>query len=213
MAIVLDILIAVVVLAAVFMNAREGLLQSLAGLAVLVLAVVGAVWAAKTFSPALSGYLAPLVRESLLDKIPLHAGENPGSLLSLFGFSGQALTNLTGLVAQQMQSTGVTAVEAVVTKVVDVMAYAVVFLVAFLVLILLLNLLLKPLELATKLPGLKTLNTLGGGVLGLIKGLVLVFFAVWLLQRLQILSPQLIEESMFLPYFINHSPVSLITGY
>ena len=82
-----------------------------------------------------------------------------------------------------------------------------------LVLLLVLSLLIKPLELATKLPGLRTLNALGGGLLGLIKGLLLVFFAVWVLRKLQLLiTPQLMEESMFLPFFVNNSPLSLLTG-
>ena len=57
------------------------------------------------------------------------------------------------------------------------------------------------------------LNALGGGLLGLVKGLLLVFFAVWVLRKLQLLiTPQLLEESMFLPFFVNNSPLSLLTG-
>ena len=113
----------------------------------------------------------------------------------------------------QVVETGRSVLETVVGSVVHSISYAGVFLVSFVVLLVVLTLLIKPLELATKLPGLRTLNALGGGLLGLIKGVLLVFCAVWILRKLQLLiTPQLMEESMFLPFFVNRSPLSLLTG-
>ena len=215
MPVIADIIIATVILLAVYLGGRSGLLQSLAGLIVVIASALGAAWSAKTFAEPVSAWLQPLLTEKFTDQIQSHgaASASAGDMLSIFGFNGHALTRLVESVTAQVAATGKSLLETVVGSVVHSVAYAAVFLVTFLVLLLVLMLLIKPLELATKLPGLRTLNALGGGLLGLIKGILLVFFAVWVLRKLQLLiTPQLLEESMFLPFFVNNSPLSLLTG-
>ena len=56
------------------------------------------------------------------------------------------------------------------------------------------------LNLAFKLPVLSTLNALSGAVLGLVKGMVLVYIAVWLLKD-GFISPEMMEGSKLLPFF------------
>ena len=52
-----------------------------------------------------------------------------------------------------------------------------------------------------------------GGALGLVKGTLLLFFAVWLLRRFQILvTPELIGQTYILRFFAEHSPMELITS-
>ena len=215
MPVIADIVIAAAILLAVYLGARSGLLQSLAGLIVVVASAFGASWTAKALADPVAEWLQPLLSAKLAEQIQSHgaASASAGDMLSIFGFSGQALSRLVESVTATVAETGRSLLEAVVGSVVNSVAYAVVFLVSFLLLLLLLMLLIKPLELATKLPGLRTLNALGGGLLGLVKGLLLVFFAVWVLRKLQlIITPQLLEESMFLPFFVNNSPLSLLTG-
>jgi len=100
-----------------------------------------------------------------------------------------------------------------VGSVVHSIAYAVLYLLSFLVLFLVLKLLLKPLDLASRLPGLRTLNGLGGAALGLVEATLLLYVAVWVLRKFQlVITPQLIEESMLLRIFTDYSPISLITS-
>ena len=92
-------------------------------------------------------------------------------------------------------------------------AYAVVYLLSFLLLLLVLRLLLAPLHLFTKLPVVHGVNAILGGALGLVKGALLLFFAVWLLRRFQILvTPELIGQTYILRFFAEHSPMELITS-
>ena len=57
------------------------------------------------------------------------------------------------------------------------------------------------------------INAVMGGALGLVKGALLLFFAVWLLRRLQIwITPELISQTYILRFFAEHSPMELITS-
>ena len=54
-------------------------------------------------------------------------------------------------------------------------------------------------------------NALLGGALGLVKGALLVFLAVWVLQKLQLLvTPELVDKTVLLKFFARNSPIDLI---
>ena len=139
----------------------------------------------------------------------------PGDIAAtqVFGFSGEALDKLVESATEKAQEVGQTLLSAVVSTVLRSVAYAVVYLVSFLLLLLLLRLLLAPLHLFTKLPVVHGINAVLGGALGLVKGALLLFFAVWLLRRLQIwITPELISQTYILRFFAEHSPMELITS-
>ena len=80
-----------------------------------------------------------------------------------------------------------------------------------LLLLLVLRLALSPLHLFTKLPVVHGINALMGGVLGLVKGALLVFLAVWVLQKLQIfITPEIVNKTVLLKFFAQNSPMDLI---
>ncbi len=211
-----DLVILAVLVVAVVLGAKAGLLKSLAGVIVVVCSALGASWCARAFSDPLADKLAPLLSARLTEKLEDTGAvrtASAGDMLEKFGFTGRPLENLTEQVLQQVRETGRTLVESVVTTVTHSIAYAAVFLVSFLVLLLALTLLVKALQLAAELPGLKTVNGLGGGILGFLKGALLVFAAVWALRKLQlIVTPEMVENSLLLKFFANNSPLSLLTG-
>ena len=50
-----------------------------------------------------------------------------------------------------------------------------------------------------------------GGALGLVKGMLLVFLAVWVLQKLQLfITPELVSKTVLLKFFAQNSPIDLI---
>ncbi|MCI6678997.1 MAG: CvpA family protein, partial [Oscillibacter sp.] len=131
----------------------------------------------------------------------------------MFGFSGDTLDEMVRSVTDKAQEVGQTLLSAVVSTVLRSVAYAVVYLVSFLLLLLLLRLLLAPLHLFTKLPVVHGVNAILGGALGLVKGALLLFFAVWLLRRFQLwITPELIGQTYILRFFAEHSPMELITS-
>lgn len=216
MAVITDVVIVAVLLAGIVLGARRGLLQSLAGVVVVVVALFCAAWVARRFADPVAQWLQPILERTLTSKIQNQtpATASAGDMLQLFGFSGRSLTELIETVTAQAIQTGRTLLEEVVGSVIHSIAYALLYVVSFFIIYLLLKLLLKPLDLASKkLPGVRTLNGLGGAVLGFVEALLLLYLVVWGLRKLQlVITPQLIEESMFLKIFVNYSPISLITS-
>ena len=110
-----------------------------------------------------------------------------------------------------VKQAGETLLSAVVSTALKSAAYAGVYVVSFLLLLLLLRLVLTPLHLFTKLPVVHGVNALLGGVLGLVKCALLLFLAVWVLQKLQLLvTPELVNKTVVLKFFAQNSPIDLI---
>ena len=215
MAVIVDVVIVAVLLTGIVIGARRGFLQSVAGVAVVIAALFCAAWVARRFADPVAQWLEPILAKAIQEKIETQStsSASAGEMLSLLGFSGRNLTELVETVTHRAIETGRTLLEEVVGSVVHSIAYAVLYLLSFLALFLVLKLLLKPLDLASRLPGLRTLNGLGGAALGLVEATLLLYVAVWVLRKFQlVITPQLIEESMLLRIFTDYSPISLITS-
>lgn len=219
MAIFVDIFMAAFLLLALVLGIRQGFLQSLARVAIVVVALLGAAWLAEHLADPAAKWLEPMLTEKLQQKLSGQAVavDDPSlaaaGLLEAFGFSGDVLDELVQSVTDKAQEMGQTLLSAVVSTVLRSVAYAVVYLVSFLLLLLLLRLLLAPLHLFTKLPVVHGVNAILGGALGLVKGALLLFFAVWLLRRFQLwITPELIGQTYILRFFAEHSPMELITS-
>ena len=219
MAIFVDLFMAAFLLLALVLGIRQGFVQSLARVAIVIVALLGAAWLAQHLADPAAKWLEPVLTEKLQQQMsgqPV-AADDPSlaaaGILETFGFSGDTLDEMVRSVTEKAQEVGQTLLSAVVSTVLRSVAYAVVYLVSFLLLLLLLRLLLAPLHLFTKLPGVHGINAALGGVLGLVKGALLLFFAVWLLRRLQLwITPELISQTYILRFFAEHSPMELITS-
>ena len=219
MAIFVDIFMAACLLLALVLGVRQGFLQSLARVAIIIVALLGAAWLAEHLADPAAKWLEPMLTEKIQQQMDgqAAAADDPSlaaaGLLETFGFSGEALDKLVESATEKAQEVGQTLLSAVVSTVLRSVAYAVVYLVSFLLLLLLLRLLLAPLHLFTKLPVVHGINAVMGGALGLVKGALLLFFAVWLLRRLQSwITPELISQTYILRFFAEHSPMELITS-
>lgn len=219
MAIFVDIFMAACLLLALVLGVRQGFLQSLARVTIVIVALLGAAWLAEHLADPAAKWLEPMLTEKIQQQMDgqAAAADDPSlaaaGLLETFGFSGDALDKLVESATEKAQEVGQTLLSAVVSTVLRSVAYAVVYLVSFLLLLLLLRLLLAPLHLFTKLPVVHGINAVMGGALGLVKGALLLFFAVWLLRRLQIwITPELISQTYILRFFAEHSPMELITS-
>ena len=61
-----------------------------------------------------------------------------------------------------------------------------------------------------KLPGLHFFNGLGGGLLGLCKGAVILFVAIFCLQIFsKSITPEVVENTYLLKFFVQFDPISL----
>ena len=186
---IINIIAVVILLGFAGYGARRGLFRTLAGLLVIVLALVGARLTAEAL-------VLPVVERQMENKLDAalaasdQAGQmpedHPEGLLALLGVQEEKLADLTEKVQEGMRDTGVSVLTAVAECLTEPILYSVLFLLSFLLLTLLLNLLSKLLDLALKLPVLHGANTLGGALAGLLEGAVVLLLLVLILQRLDV---------------------------
>ena len=176
-------------------------------------AFFGASWCANRFVTPVSRWLEPLLRESIQQKLSGQDGADAGELLSAFAFDAHSLEKILEDVAQRVKETGESVFSAVTESVSHSIAYGIVYAAAFIAILLVVWLLLKPLDLAGKLPLVRTVNALGGALLGLVWAVLLLFAAVWLMQRFNwVVTPELIRDSILLKFFAENNPIGLIAA-
>ena len=185
---------------------------SLTRIIVVVAALLLAGWIAGKLAEPAARWLEPILSEKLEQRLTAQGNtDDAGEMLAAFGFEGDTLSELVDNAVEKAQQAGETLLSAVVSTALKSAAYAVVYVVSFLLLLLLLRLVLTPLHLFTKLPVVHGVNALLGGVLGLVKCALLLFLAVWVLQKLQLLvTPELVNKTVLLKFFAQNSPIDLI---
>ncbi len=206
------ILIAVLILSALW-GAHKGLVESIGGVARIIASFFGAAWAADVLAEPLSGWVRPMVETALQDKIAGIGMDNMEETLQSFLLMPDHLTETIREILNSVVNQGMSVAAATAESISHSVAYAVVYVVAFIILMIVLWLAMKPLQLMTKLPGLHLLNWLGGGAIGLVWGVLLVFLAVWAMTQFDLfLTPQMVEESQILQFFVYNSPIKWITS-
>ena len=207
-----DLILLALLLIGLVLGWRQGFVQALTRIIVVVAALLLASWIAGKLAEPAARWLEPVLTEKLEQRLTAQGNtSDAGEMLAAFGFEGDTLSKLVDSAVQKAQQAGETLLSAVVSTALRSAAYAVVYVVSFLLLLLLLRLVLTPLHLFTKLPVVHGVNALLGGVLGLVKCALLLFLAVWVLQKLQLLvTPELVNKTVLLKFFAQNSPIDLI---
>ena len=207
----LDLVIVGVLLLGLGIGAKRGFLQTLGGVAATIVSFAGAGIAAGAFSGTVAKWIRPVLEKKLESKGI--TGSSTAEMVEQAGFFGDTARRITDSVGALVKETKETMVAAVTDGIAQSIAYALVYLAAFVILMLLCRLLLRMLKLAGRLPGLRTLNLVGGGALGLAVAVLLVFLAVWVLQRLQlVITEDMVQQSALLQFFVGQSPMDLFTS-
>ena len=208
-----DLILLALLLIGLVLGWRQGFVQALTRIIVVVAALLLAGWIAGKLAEPAARWLEPILSEKLEQRLTAQGNtDDAGEMLAAFGFEGDTLSELVDNAVEKAQQAGETLLSAVVSTALKSAAYAVVYVVSFLLLLLLLlRLVLTPLHLFTKLPVVHGVNALLGGVLGLVKCALLLFLAVWVLQKLQLLvTPELVSKTVLLKFFAQNSPIDLI---
>ena len=93
------------------------------------------------------------------------------------------------------------------------LAKSILFLAGFLGVLLVWTVLCRVLDLVARLPGLHLLNKVLGGLVGLVKGVLILMVARWALcDLLGWIGPDVIAESRLLPYLTRLPIFSLLGG-
>ena len=221
-----DVIILAVLAGFLLAGIRRGFVLSLCGALAVVVALVGASLGARELSPHVAQALEPrlaAVIETQLDqqiadaiqegRTDFEEGALTGVLALLRGTGfyqeladavEEAVENgMTGVAARIAASAGASLAETV--------SLPLIFLVLFVAILLLWKAASHLLDLAFRLPVLHTLNQLGGGVFGVVKGALVLFVLVWLLRYFSLLPAQeTIDATVLLRFFAETNPLTLL---
>lgn len=220
----MDIAAAAVLLLFLILGARAGLIRSLAGLVIVVVALVGAGMIAATFADPAAKLAAPMIEKAVTQKVEEaitaetgmldteRADPEIGELLSMLGLDEEVKENITNRAEQTIRDTGASVISAVVESLCRSVIYGLLYILSFLGLWLLLHVLAKAMDLLARLPGLSTLNALGGAALGLVKGVLVLFLAIWAARRLGVsFETEEVAQTYILQFFATHTPLSMLS--
>jgi uncharacterized membrane protein required for colicin V production len=220
----MDIAAAAVLLLFLILGARAGLVRTLAGLLIVVVALVGAGMIAATFTDPATRLVAPMIEKAVTQKveeaITAETGRlnvervDPeiGELLSMLHLDEDVRESIADRAEQTVRETGASVIAAVVESLCRTAIYGLLYILAFLGLWLLLHVLAAAMDLLAKLPGLSFLNALGGAALGLVKGALVLFLAIWAARRLGVsFETEEVARTYILQFFATHTPLSVLS--
>ena len=216
-----DGLILAVLLLFALVGAHRGFILSLCGLLAVLVAFVGASFAARTLSPMVADALEPkfasAIEEQLNASIQQQVAEEGSAALSpddvpLDGVLN-ALREMGKAVENGMTSVAASAAAAVAAAIAQSAAYLILFLLGFALILIAWKLISHALDLVARLPGLHFLNKTCGALFGLVQACVLLFVAAWLLQFFgHVLPESLVNQTHLLKFFMTTNPLSLLSG-
>lgn len=228
--------LAILVLLAVFAirGAHRGLLLSLFSLVAVVVAFVGANFVANQGAPLVAEYLEPrfqqIIELRLDEEIKSGAADSPApdapdaapdqlplqdvlNVLKGMGLYQDLIATIDNAVRDGMTELAASAAASVATAVAQSVAYMALFLITFILIMILWTILSHILDLVAKLPGLSSLNHLGGALFGLVKCCIFLFLCAWVLRYSGNLIPEAtVDKTYLLKFFLTTNPITLLLG-
>ena len=230
---VFDIAILVILVLFAWRGASRGFVLSLCGLLAVVVAFVGASFLASLLAPkvgtALEPQFAQIIEEKLEEQFQqsdpagdaaagLEEGEDYPlqdvlSVLRDMGLYEDLVSTIDQAVQDGMTAVAANAAAAVAAAIAQSVAYTVIFTVAFALILIAWKVFSHAADLVAKLPGLNFLNQTGGAAMGLVKGVLVLFLAAWLIQYSGKLIPEeTVQQTHLLKFFMTTNPMTLLQG-
>lgn len=224
--VIIDIVVALILLAFIIQGGQRGLFRSLAGLLAVAVALVGAGYAANYFTPKAEKYLEPYIEKRIQSRENTAFSQNKNqknekqasqsisteNLVKLFGLDSEVSDSIAQSAKEKIQDAGTAVTTAVEESMAQSVVHVLLVVLAFLILLALLRILIHAVDLVLKLPGLHFLNHLGGAILGLVEGALFLFLAVWVLRRFGVsFDTQTVEETTLLRFFTINTPLSVLS--
>ncbi len=219
----IDIVIAVVLIAFTAAGWKHGLIRTLVGLAAMVLAVGLSSQIARAAAPEIvDRYLRPATYAAIEERAQeLAKGEEVSSVEDLRRDLSQVLDaipndfirekaqdTVDGLLPQgealggallaPLEELGRDMADKVLDTLVQDVLRSILCAALFVILSAVFRIVARALRIVEKLPGVRQLNELGGALAGLAKGLVLVCLALWVLCHTGVITPEMAEGSVVL---------------
>ena len=204
----------------------RGLVLTLCSLLAVFVALIGASFLSNALAEPVAKAIEPIVASQIHDTVTSYYQRSPAENTTAEEEDWLAQLPLEELLeplkeSKFLQGFAETFQKAVDDKAADIVTHAaqalahfvavqiariVIFAVAFFAVLIAWFFLSHALDLVAKLPVLSTVNAWGGGAVGLVKGALIVYIAVWLLRGS--FPPATIEGSYLLKFFASAIPLS-----
>ncbi len=220
-AILIDVVLLAVLLLFIALGAHRGFILTLFSLAAVIVALVGANLAADILAPKLAASIEPKlaqsIQETLEERILTASTEDEPSVVDVLaalkekgGFYQWAADQLEDTLHSGITETASQAAAAAAAMVAQQLAHGLIFLIGFFAVLLIWTLLSHALDLVARLPGLSSLNRTAGGILGCLKGIIVLYLAAWILCDLTgFISSETASQTHLLSLLVQHSPLEL----
>lgn len=230
---IFDLVIAILLVLAVFQGYRRGFVLTLCGFLAVFVAFFGATILSNALAEPVSHAITPVIENQISNSIhetleeqgyqfeepqPGHEEETPApedqfsldQILNMMKDSAliQSFSDaIRGAVNEGVVEVTTSAAQTIASYIARELARMVLFLISFVLVLVAWTLLSRALDLAFRLPVLSTLNHWSGAAVGLLKGGVLLFIACWLLREL--FPAEVVEQSYLLKFFCTTNPLVL----
>lgn len=223
-AILIDLIFAAVFVLAMVRGAKKGFILTLCSLVAVIVALVGANLIADALAPKVAQAIQPRLEQSIQKSLEekalevsaqdsLGVAEVLAALREKGGLYEWAADSLEGALQSTPGVSESIAHQAAVTAsaLAGQVARGIIFAIAFLLVLIAWFFLSHALDLVSKLPVINSLNHTLGGVIGAIKGLIIIYIAAWLLCSLTgTISMETAEKTYLLSFLLAHSPLDLL---
>lgn len=230
---IFDLVIAILLVLAVFHGYRRGFVLTLCGFLAVFVAFFGATILSNALAEPVSHAITPVIENQISNSIhetleeqgyqfeepqPGQEEETPApedqfsldQILNMMKDSAliQSFSDaIRGAVNEGVVEVTTSAAQTIASYIALELARMVLFLISFVLVLVAWTLLSRALDLAFRLPVLSTLNHWSGAAVGLLKGGVLLFIACWLLREL--FPAEVVEQSYLLKFFCTTNPLAL----
>ena len=225
-ALIIDGVLLVVLLLGYLIGAKRGLFKSLMGFVVVIVAFVGSILIADALTKPVTEFLMPRIEDKVTEWLSIPEGLTMGQFaagmassdsatiptfsewfekLSKWGADNSFIVGIRNGAANAAQTAAHALVESIV--------HTVLLLLCFAILSIVLKLLVGTMDHLFDLPVLKTLNDVGGGVLGLLETVLLVYLVLWLAPRFGVtFLRDNAENTYLLKFFSTYTPFTLLAA-
>lgn len=230
---IFDLVIAILLVLAVFQGYRRGFVLTLCGFLAVFVAFFGATILSNALAEPVSHAISPVIENQISNSIhetleeqgyqfeepqPGQEEETPApedqfsldQILNMMKDSAliQSFSDaIRGAVNDGVVEVTTSAAQTIASYIARELTRMVLFLISFVLVLVAWTLLSRALDLAFRLPVLSTLNHWSGAAVGLLKGGVLLFIACWLLREL--FPAEEVEQSYLLKFFCTTNPLAL----
>lgn len=230
----IDVILVLLIVFFAWRGYAKGFIRGIIGILAIVISIYGANLAASAFSGEFTGMFEPFVGgivskavNNVFDSETAQPTKQGASLTAeknakVYDICYAALRNIgvsetpaklmAEKVSGEQQGVGKQMTDTLTKKLCDMLAYISVFAVAFILIAIIFAVIGNIFNLAFSIPGIEGLDRILGLVLGILKGLIIIYVIAVIVRYLGLFSAETVEKTVLLRYILNSNPLASILG-